>query len=156
MRSKLITVRGQKALADELDKLWNKERPKITQEVADAAAHGDRSENAEYIYGKKKLREIDRRVRYLSKRLEEVTVVRPPAADLKEVRFGAWVSLEDEGGSRVEYQIVGFDEVDAKNNRISVDAPVAKALLGKNLGDEITVQRPKGEITYQILGVRYR
>ena len=152
----MITIRGQKKLADELDKLWNKERPKIAQEVADAAAHGDRSENAEYIYGKKKLREIDRRVRYLSKRLEEVKVVRPPAADIDEIRFGAWVSLEDEDGATVEYQIVGFDEVDAKNKRISVDAPVAKALLGKSVSDEIVVTRPKGKITFQILGVRYR
>ena len=128
----------------------------MTQEVADAAAQGDRSENAEYIYGKKRLREIDARVRFLSKRLDELTVVRDtPAADGK-VYFGAWVRLEDAAGEELTYRIVGPDEFDVEAGKISVDSPVGGALLGKEEGDEIVVRRPRGNAAYTVLEVRYR
>lgn len=154
-RSGYITAAGAKRLRDELDRLWKVERPAVTQQVADAAALGDRSENAEYIYGKRRLREIDRRVRFLTKRLDELTVVRDPPADPRRVFFGAWVTLEDDDGSEVAYRIVGPDEFDVDAGLISMDSPVAKALLGKREGDEVTVRRPKGDATYTIVGVRY-
>jgi transcription elongation factor GreB len=150
-----ITPEGAKALRDELDQLWTRERPRVTQEVADAAAQGDRSENAEYIYGKRRLREIDRRVRFLSKRLDDVTVVVEPPSDATRVFFGAWVTLEDEEGDQVTYRIVGPDESNAERGWISMEAPVAKALLGKRVGDEVTVRVPKGDITYTVLSIRY-
>src|SRR3954471_24690486 len=128
-RSRYITPEGAKKLRAELDQLWTIERPRVTQEVSDAAAQGDRSENAEYIYGKRRLREIDRRVRFLSKRLDEVTIVSEPTSDAKLLFFGAWVSLEDEYGDEVTYRIVGPDESDVDKGWISMDAPVAKALL---------------------------
>ena len=150
-----ITPDGAKKLRAELDQLWTVERPRVTQEVADAAAQGDRSENAEYIYGKRRLREIDRRVRFLSKRLDDVVIVSEPPSDASRVFFGAWVTLEDEDGAEVTYRIVGPDESNVENGWISMEAPVAKALLGKRDGDEVLVRRPKGDITYTILGVRY-
>jgi transcription elongation factor GreB len=151
-----ITPEGAKRLRAELDQLWTVERPRVTQEVADAAAQGDRSENAEYIYGKRRLREIDRRVRFLSKRLDDVTVVNEPPSDSSRVFFGAWVTLEDDGGHEVTYRIVGPDESDLDRGFISMEAPVAKALLGKRDGDDVTVRRPKGDITYTIMAIRYR
>jgi transcription elongation factor GreB len=150
-----ITPEGAKKLRAELDQLWTVERPRVTQEVADAAAQGDRSENAEYIYGKRRLREIDRRVRFLSKRLDAVTIVSEPPGDPKRVFFGAWVSLEDDDGNEVTYRIVGPDESDVERGWISMDAPVARALLGKRDGDEVTVRRPKGDISYTIVAIRY-
>lgn len=154
-RKSYITPEGAKKLRAELEQLWTIERPRVTQEVADAAAQGDRSENAEYIYGKRRLREIDRRVRFLSKRLDQVTVVTEPPSDSSRVFFGAWVTLEDEDGEEVTYRIVGPDESDVDKGWISMEAPVAKALLGKRDGDEVTVRRPKGDITFTIVGVRY-
>ena len=150
-----ITPDGAKKLRAELEELWTSERPRVTQEVADAAAQGDRSENAEYIYGKRRLREIDRRVRFLSKRLDDVIVVTEPPTDPSRVFFGAWVTLENEDGTEVTYRIVGPDESDMDKSWISMEAPVAKALMGKRDGDEVTVRRPKGDITYTIVGVRY-
>jgi len=150
-----ITPEGAKKLRAELDQLWTVERPRVTQEVADAAAQGDRSENAEYIYGKRRLREIDRRVRFLSKRLDVVTVVTEPPTDPKRAFFGAWVTVEDEDGKEATYRIVGPDESDVDKRWISTEAPVAKALLGKRSGDEVTVRVPKGETTYTILAIRY-
>jgi len=134
------------------------ERPRVVQEVADAAAQGDRSENAEYIYGKRKLREIDRRMRYLTKRLESATVVDPKEqrGDREKIFFGATVELEDEEGARVVYQIVGEDESDSKARRISWRSPVGAALLGKRVGDVVVVHRPAGEIEYEVLAVHYR
>src|SRR5262245_64495979 len=123
-RKAYITPEGAKKLRAELDQLWTVERPRVTQEVADAAAQGDRSENAEYIYGKRRLREIDRRVRFLSKRLDEVTVVSEPPSDPKRVFFGAWVELEDEEGEHVTYRIVGPDESNVERGWISMEAPV--------------------------------
>ncbi|HEY8378875.1 MAG TPA: transcription elongation factor GreB, partial [Nannocystis sp.] len=139
-----ITAEGMKKLRDELDHLWKVERPRVTAEVAAAAALGDRSENAEYIYGKRRLREIDRRLEFLAKRIESLTVFHPPAREPDRVTFGAWVSLEDEDGGTVHYQLVGPDEFDVDVGKISVASPVARALLGKEEGDEVTVQRPRG------------
>jgi transcription elongation factor GreB len=128
----------------------------VTQEVADAAAQGDRSENAEYIYGKRRLREIDRRVRFLSKRLDEVTIVNEPPSDPKRCFFSAHVTVEDEDGNEKTYRIVGADESDMAKGYISIDSPVARALIGKREGDEVTVKVPKGEVVYTIVTVEYR
>ena len=154
-KSRYITPEGMKALRDELSELWTVERPRVTQQVADAAALGDRSENAEYIYGKKRLREIDRRVRYLAKRIDELTVVEPGQGGDGRVRFGAWVEVEDEDGELATYRLVGGDEFDASRGLISIDSPVARALLGKSEGDEATVRIPRGEKTYVIVSIRY-
>jgi transcription elongation factor GreB len=154
-KSGYITRDGANKLRAELEQLWTVERPRVTQEVADAAAQGDRSENAEYIYGKRRLREIDRRVRFLGKRLDELTVVAEPPTDRRRVFFGAYVTLEDDDGNEVTYRIVGPDEFDVDKGWISMDSPVAKALLGKRVDDEVTVKRPKGDIHYTISGVRY-
>ena len=155
-RSAHITLEGAKKLRAELDQLWTVERPRVTQEVADAAAQGDRSENAEYIYGKRRLREIDRRVRFLSKRLDEVIVVTEPPTDPARVFFGAWVTVEDEDGQARQYRIVGADESDLERGYISIDSPVARALLGKRAGDEVTVRVPRGDVVYTIDAVEYR
>ena len=152
-----ITHEGYKALRDELDHLWTVERPRIVKGVADAAAEGDRSENAEYIYGKKKLREIDKRIEYLSKRVDVLTVVNEyPPEGTEKVFFGAYLELEDDDGHVHHYRIVGADETDAEKGFISIDSPVARALMGKRLNDEVTVRRPKGEVTFVIRSLRYR
>lgn len=151
-----ITAEGMKKLRDELDHLWKVERPRVTAEVAAAAALGDRSENAEYIYGKRRLREIDRRLEFLAKRIESLTVFHPPAREPDRVTFGAWVSLEDEDGGTVHYQLVGPDEFDVDVGKISVASPVARALLGKEEGDEVTVQRPRGSVTFTITRISYK
>lgn len=153
--SKYITPEGEKTLKEELRYLWKEERPRITQSVSEAAALGDRSENAEYIYGKKRLREIDRRVRYLDKRLEEITVVTSTPDNPNKVYFGAYVTLEDESGDNHRYRLVGPDEIDAKKGYISIDSPMAKSLLGKEVEQEFTIDTPAGESSYFILGVSY-
>lgn len=151
-----ITRGGFERLRAELERLWREERPRVTEAVSVAAALGDRSENADYIYGKKRLREIDRRIRFLTKRIEELTVVEMgPREDADRVYFGAWVELENEEGEPQRYQLVGPDEFDAKVGRISVDSPVGRALLGRRRGDEVTVRRPRGETVYTILKVDY-
>lgn len=150
-----ITVEGFRALSVELERLWKVERPRVTDEVATAAAHGDRSENAEYIYGKKKLREIDRRVRFLTKRLDAVTVVEPAKEQLGSIFFGAWFTIEDESGALSTYRIVGTDEIDLAAKKISVKAPLAQALLGKCEGDVVTVVRPKGPAEVTVVKVWY-
>jgi len=149
-RSKYITPDGASRLQDELRQLWRVERPKVTAEVQAAAAQGDRSENAEYIYGKRRLRQIDSRIRFLTKRLEEVEVVRAPVADNGRAYFGCWITVEDEAGTESRFRLVGPDESDVENGRISVDSPIGRALLGKREDDEVTVRRPKGDITYLI------
>jgi transcription elongation factor GreB len=154
-RTAYITAEGAKKLRAELDELWTVERPRVTQQVADAAAMGDRSENAEYIYGKRRLREIDRRVRFLSKRLEEIRVVSEPPTDPKRVFFGAWVTIEDDDGTQKTYRIVGADESDLERGYISIDSPVARGLLGKRDGDTFTVRVPKGDVEYTIVRVKY-
>lgn len=155
-RSNYITREGYTKLEQELRFLWKEERPKVTQAVSEAAALGDRSENAEYIYGKKRLREIDRRVRFLSKRLEALRVVYPSPQQEGRVFFGAWVTVEDDSGSEHEWRLVGADELDPAKSYISIDAPVARALLGKAVDDEVTVTTPSGSQTYYIVAIRYR
>lgn len=143
-RPRYITPEGEQALRDELQFLWKVKRPEVTQAVREAAALGDRSENAEYIYGKKQLREIDRRVRFLSKRLDEVSVVDRLPEDRSRVFFGAWVTIEDEDGSEQEYRIVGADEFDLEKGYLSINSPLARALIGKHLDDEVSVRTPEG------------
>ena len=155
-RSNYITRDGFEALERELRFLWKEERPRVTQAVSEAAALGDRSENAEYIYGKKRLREIDRRVRFLSKRLEALQVVYPSPQQEGRVFFGAWVTVEDDAGKEHEWRLVGPDELDPARGHISIDAPVARALLGKRLDDEVTVQTPSGAQSYLVVAIRYR
>ncbi|MEO0812954.1 MAG: transcription elongation factor GreB [Myxococcota bacterium] len=150
-----MTREGYETLSRELQNLWRVERPRVTHEVEVAAAHGDRSENAEYIYGKKRLREIDRRLRYLKRRMEEVTVVDETPADAERVFFGAFVTIADEEGEEVRYRIVGADETDADRGYISIDSPLGRALLGKRLDDEVRVRRPKGEAIVEILEIEY-
>ena len=143
-KSNYITRAGWQKLDQELKFLWKEERPKVTQAVSDAAALGDRSENAEYIYGKRRLREIDRRVRFLSKRLELLQIVDYHPKQEGKVFFGAWVELENEEGTAKRYRIVGCDEFDPAKNWISIDSPVARALIGKQVDDEIKVTTPSG------------
>jgi transcription elongation factor GreB len=153
-RSPYITAAGYRALDAEAQALWRR-RGEVTAALAAAAAEGDRSENAEYIYRKKELREIDRRIRYLQKRLPELKVVNALPADAQRVFFGAWVTLEDASGAETTYRIVGVDELDPGRNWISVDSPVARALLRRTLDEEFTVQTPGGEVRYWVVDVRY-
>jgi len=153
--SAYITPEGEMALKDELHFLWKVERPQVTQQVSDAAALGDRSENAEYIYGKKRLREIDRRVRYLRKRLEVLKVVNQLPTDTSKVYFGAWVELYRDDGATVRYRLVGPDEIDPTKHYISIDSVLGKALLGKHLDDELSIETPSGEHRYEIVSVDY-
>lgn len=152
-----ITPAGAERLKAELKHLLTVERPKVTAEVSAAAALGDRSENAEYIYGKRRLREIDRRLRFLQKRVESLTVVDPRAQKERgRVFFGATVTLQnDEDESRATYQLVGADETELKSGRISVDSPMARALIGKAVGESVTVVRPRGEADFTIVAIRY-
>ena len=150
-----ITPAGARKLSEELGRLRTVDRPRIVQEVADAAAQGDRSENAEYIYGKRKLREIDRRMHYLTKRLEKAFVVNPSEQRGDKVFFGATVDVEEETGAKRTYQIVGEDESESNSGRISWRSPVGRALLGKRAGDVIVVRRPAGETEIEILAIRY-
>lgn len=154
-KSNYITRAGYEKLAAELRYLWKEERPRITQSVSEAAALGDRSENAEYIYGKRRLREIDRRVRFLSKRLDTLTVVDYSPKQEGKVFFGAWVNLEDEDGEVQAYRIVGGDEFDPAKNWISIDSPVARALIGKSVDDEIQVRTPSGMRTWFVDKIWY-
>ena len=153
--SPYITPEGQKKLSAELSYLWKTKRPQVTQAVSEAAAMGDRSENAEYIYGKKQLREIDARMRFLQKRLNELTVVDRTPDDTSKVFFGAWVEVEDSDGNVQKFRIVGPDETDAARNFISIDSPMAKALLGRSDGDEFIVSRPNGTTTFVVTSVSY-
>ena len=150
-----ITPEGKIKLSTELDFLWKKRSPEVVKALSAAAAEGDRSENAEYIYRKKELREIDRRVRYLSKRLDELKVVDRLPDDTTRIYFGAWVELEDQQGSIVRYRIVGPDEFDVDKAYISMDSPVARALMKKTQDDEVLVHSPRGDIIYTVLEVRY-
>jgi transcription elongation factor GreB len=150
-----ITPEGHRALSDELNRLWTAERPKVTEEVAAAAAQGDRSENAEYIYGKKRLREIDRRIRFLTKRLESVVVVRPADEQQGRAFFGAWLTIADEDGDHCTYRLVGTDETDPTAGKISVKAPLGQALLGKREGESAVVQRPKGPTEVTLVKIWY-
>ena len=154
-RSNYITAEGAKTLQDELQRLWKVDRPRVTQGVADAAAEGDRSENAEYIYGKKRLREILRRCRFLKKRLEDLTVVSETPTVEGRVFFASWVKVEDDTGEVRVYRVVGPDETDFERGFISIDSPMGRALLGKSLDDEVLVKRPKGDAIMTILEVDF-
>jgi transcription elongation factor GreB len=153
--SNYITPEGFRKLQEELDHLWRVERPKVTEAVSTAAALGDRSENADYIYGKKRLREIDHRLRFLQKRTDDLVVVDRARDDDGKVYFGAWVTLEDEAGEEHTYRVVGPDEFDAARGFISMDSPLGRALLGREVDDEVTVRRPKGHATYTLVKIRY-
>ncbi|WP_226647829.1 transcription elongation factor GreB [Microbulbifer variabilis] len=150
-----MTAEGARRKHAEVKFLWEEERPRVTQAVSDAAKLGDRSENADYIYGKKRLLEIDSRVRFLTKRLEEITVVDQVPEDREKVFFGAWATLEDEEGVVVSYRIVGPDEFDVKAGLISMDSPVARSLLGRRLDDEIDIRLGEKWQTYFITEIRY-
>jgi transcription elongation factor GreB len=150
-----ITRQGYLSLQEELGGLW-KRRAQVTKALAAAAAEGDRSENAEYIYRKKELAGIDRRIRYLQKRLPQLKVVSAAPSDPQRVFFGAWVTLEDDEGRQATYRIVGPDEFDSSRGWISMDAPMARALMKKALDDEVVVHTPNGDLRYDIVDVRYR
>ena len=153
--SRYITPEGRAHLSEELSYLWKVKRPQVTQAVAEAAAMGDRSENAEYIYGKKQLRQIDSRIRFLTKRLNELIVVDRPPDDTSKIFFGAWVELEDSAGNLFRYRIVGPDEFDPKRGFISIDSPMAKALLRRTEGEEVLVSRPHGTDAFVVTSVGY-
>ncbi len=153
-KSPYITADGYETLQQELNGLWVR-RKEVTKALSAAAAEGDRSENAEYIYRKKELAGIDRRIRYLQKRLPELTVVREAPSNPEQVFFGAWVTLEDDDGREITYRIVGPDEFDPHQGWISMDSPMARALLKKMTDDEVSVETPNGLMNYLIVDVRY-
>lgn len=155
MATSIITREGHEALKSELDHLWRVYRPEITQKVTWAASLGDRSENADYQYNKKLLREIDRRVRYLRKRLEDIRVVDYAPEQEGKVFFGAWVEIENDQGDTKKFRIVGYDEIYGRLDYISIDAPMARALLKKEEGDEVIVQTPQGEALWYINTISY-
>lgn len=153
--SPYITEQGYIALEVEQKAIWIRRR-EVTKHVTAAAAEGDRSENAEYIYRKKELREIDRRIRYLQKRIPILNVVPQREVEDEVVFFGAWVTLETESGDEVIYRIVGPDEFEPATSSISLDSPLAKALLKKTVDDEVTIRTERGEVSYVVLEVRYK
>jgi transcription elongation factor GreB len=154
--SPYITPEGASKMRAEVHQLWKIERPKVTHIVHEAAKNGDRSENGDYIYGKRRLREIDSRVRYLTKRIEEATIVEDKPRDPSKVFFAAWVTVEDEGsGDEHIYRLVGSDEIDSSLNWISIDSPIARALVGKSIDDEINVKTPSGDRCLIITAIRY-
>ena len=153
--SPYITPEGEAALRTELHELWKVERPEVTKAVSAAAANGDRSENGDYIYGKKRLREIDSRVRFLRKRLDALQVVEGPLGDRSKAWFGAWVTLEDEAGQEHLWRIVGPDEFDLSQGKISCDSPLGRALLGKEIDAEVRLETPVGHTTWVLAGVTY-
>lgn len=156
MKNNYITREGWDNLKQELKFLWREERQKVTQAVSEAAALGDLSEHAEYIYGKKRLREIDRRIRFLSKRLEVLKIVDPDPRQEGRVYFGAWVKLQDKNGGINVFRLVGPDDFNPAKKWISINSPVARELLGKQIDDEVTVNTPNGIITYWILEINYQ
>ena len=155
MKTNLITREGFQRLKDELDFLWKEERPEVTKKVTWAAGLGDRSENADYQYNKKRLREIDRRVRYLRKRLEQVKVVDYSPQQEGKVFFGAWVEIENEAGKVMELRLVGYDEIFGRKDYISIDSPMARALLGKEEDDEFVVKTETGTKEWWINRIWY-
>ncbi len=155
MRAALITEQGYQDLKQELNELWRVERPEVTKKVAWAASLGDRSENADYIYNKKRLREIDRRVRYLRKSLENLKVVHYHPEQEGRVFFGAWVEVENDAGECLKFRIVGYNEIFNRKDYISIDSPMAKALLKKQVDDEAVVQTEAGTVSWYINAIRY-
>jgi len=155
IKTPLITAEGYQQLKDELEHLWRVERPETTKKVNWAASLGDRSENADYQYNKKRLREIDRRVRYLSKRIEELKVVPYSPEQDGKVYFGAWVSIENDAGEERRFRIVGVDEIYDRNDYISIDSPMARALLSKEVDDDVTVSTPTGVQEWWVTEIEY-
>jgi transcription elongation factor GreB len=155
VRPRYITPGGFRRLADEHWNIWSVLRPKIVAEVESAAALGDRSENAEYIYGKRKLRELDRRLRFLSQRMDSLTVIEPRAHPSGRAYFGAWVTVEGEDGAEQTWQLVGADEFDVERGLISVDSPLGRALLGRAEGEKVRVHRPAGSMELTIVDVSW-
>ncbi|TDO96022.1 transcription elongation factor GreB [Marinomonas balearica] len=155
MRTKLITREGYQKLKDEIDFLWRKERPEITKIVTWAAGLGDRSENADYQYNKRRLREIDRRVRFLRKTLDGIKIVDYHPQQDGKIFFGAWVTLGNEDEKELKFRIVGSEEIYDRNDYISIDSPMARACLGKQVDDEILVRAPGGDITWDVLSIKY-
>jgi transcription elongation factor GreB len=154
--SPYITPEGAEILEAELKTLWKEERPKVTNDVHEAAKNGDRSENGDYIYGKKRLREIDSRVRFLTKRLESLTIVRNSPQDQSRIFFGAWVTLINDKDETKRYRLVGPDEFNVKEGKISIDSPLARALLKKQVDDEVVIQTDKGEEVLCIDAIEYK
>jgi transcription elongation factor GreB len=150
-----ITPGGYRRLQDELGRLWKVERPPVVATVTWAAGNGDRSENGDYIYGKRRLREIDRRIRYLSKRLDQAVIVDNAGKTHQRVHFGATVTILYESGAEREVTIVGVDELDSGDTRVSWRSPLARAVLTKNVGDTVTLRAPRGPERLEILAVRY-
>jgi transcription elongation factor GreB len=150
-----MTPQGVEAMKTQLAELWHLRRTDVVPALSAAAAEGDRSENAEYIYRKKQLGEIDRKIRYLSKRLEVIQVIAQIPDQRDKVFFGAWINISDEEGAEHDYRIVGADETDAERHYISIDSPLAKAVLGCTKGDQFKVQLPEKLAHYTLLGVRY-
>lgn len=155
MATKLITREGFNRLQQELDELWRVERPEVTRKVAWAASLGDRSENADYQYNKKRLREIDRRVRYLRKALEDHKVVDYSPQQDGRVFFGAWVEVENDAGERLRFRIVGYDEIFGRKDYISIDSPMARALLKAQVDDEVVVNTPAGKAVWYVNTIDY-
>jgi transcription elongation factor GreB len=153
--AKYITPEGEQALREELHQLWKVERPEVTNTVHEAAKNGDRSENGDYIYGKRRLRELDSRVRFLNKRLDALEIVDRPPSDTGRIFFGARVTLEDEQGQEAHWRIVGPDEFDLRAGKLSMDSPMARAMLGKRVDDEFTVSTPDGERSFFVTDIRY-
>jgi len=153
--SPYITAEGAGRLREEIQYLWRRLRPEVVKALSAAAAEGDRSENAEYIYRKKQLGGIDRRIRYLSKRIDVMKIVDRQPADTSVIRFGAWITLQSSFEGRVDYRIVGVDETDAAKGFISIDSPVAKALLGKGIGDSTEVDLPECRAEFEVMAIRY-
>lgn len=152
--SRYITPAGAERLRNELNHLWKVERPEVADKVHEAAKNGDRSENGDYIYGKRRLAEIDRRVRYLTKRLDELTIVYDKPKNRDKVYFAAIVTVETDDGEQHTYEIVGPDEFDLKQGKISMDSPLARALLGKGLDDEVAANQGSTQ-RYTIIDIRY-
>jgi len=155
-KNNYITPVGHKRLLDELETLLKIERPEVTKLVQWAASNGDRSENADYLYGKRRLREIDRRIRFLTQRLDASVVVEPLKISSSKIQFGATVELSDDEGKLKTFTIVGVDEVNTSLGRISWQSPIGKSLIGKSFGDEVLVKVPSGEVSYEIISVTYK
>lgn len=153
--STYITPEGEQSLRAELHQLWKVERPVVTNAVHEAAKNGDRSENGDYIYGKRRLREIDSRVRFLNKRLDELKIIDQAPSNINKIYFGAWVTLEDDQGDEHRWRIVGPDEFNLQQGKLSMDSPMARSLLGKGLDDEVRVTSPSGEKTYYVTDICY-
>jgi len=154
--SPYITPEGAQSLNQESRYLWKTLRPEVVRALSEAAAEGDRSENAEYIYRKKQLGEIDRRLRYLGKRIDIMKIVDRPPSNISVIRFGAWITLQGPDDAVVSYRIVGVDETDAKQGFISIDSPVALALLGKTVGDQVEVELPDCRTCFSVIKITYR